>query len=53
MNCQILKIETPHNQTIHNQALTQDYKGLNKFKENNNRKKDYLTITKRYRMEGS
>ena len=58
MNRQLLKVETSYNQTTHNQTIQSKHKDKNKnkfrkFKENYQWKKDYLTITKKLRMENS
>ena len=56
MNRQLRKLETPHNQTRHNQkhranTNTRTLRKSKKFKENYERGKDSHTITKNHRME--
>ena len=54
MDRQLLKIETPHNQNNTEQILTQEQEmNLENLKRIMNGKKDYLTITKKHRMENS
>ena len=53
MKCQLLKIETPHNQTPHNHTLTEDQKIFFLIKKRimDGRKK--LTITNKHRMKNT
>ena len=57
MNHQIRTIETPDNQTTHNQTTQSKDTNIRKkiksrkSKENYERGKDYLIITKKHRME--
>ena len=57
VNCQLRKIESPQNQSMHKQPKRNSMKRTKgksrKFKDNYEQRKDYLTIIKKYRMENS